>query len=210
MLSAANFMMPNGNSEHIRTGIPANPTTTQKAFLERFLARQRTRRVRPHVHGRIVLDFGCGAHAWAARELSPLCKRIDGVEPTIEPCYVDGIRIMSSLEQVQDSDYDLVLALAVFEHLNPKNLRCILQRLSTLTRAKAQIVGTIPTPLARPVLEFLSYRLGVVDASQISDHKVYYDELWLQEVLSDTPWELYMYQTFQMGLNGFFALNKRP
>jgi hypothetical protein len=184
-------------------------TTTQKAPLERFLARQRTKRVLPHARGRVVLDFGCGAQAWAARELRPYCRRIDGVEPTVAPGDLYGVRIVNRLDQLQQCDYEVVIALAVFEHLYPKDLQQILLQIDACTVPQAKVIGTVPTPPARPVLELLSYRLGLIDASQIRDHKVYYDDLWLTAILRDTPWQMQCYQTFQIGLNSAFVLNKR-
>ncbi len=67
----------------------------------------------------------------------------------------------------------------------------------------------MPTLLARPVLEMLSYHLRLIDASQIRNHMVYYDNLWLPEILSDTPWQLQCYHTFQLGMNSFFMLEER-
>lgn len=186
-----------------------HPHTTQKAPLERFLARQRTKRVRALVQGRTVLDFGCGAQAWSARELKPLCHRIDGLEPTVAPGVVHGIQVVNQLEQLRHHDYEVVIALAVFEHLHPYQLQQVLHQLNAITVPEALVVGTVPTPWARPVLELLSYRLRLIDRSQIRDHKVYYDDLWLPEILNDTPWQLQRYRTFQLGMNSFFVLQKR-
>jgi hypothetical protein len=183
--------------------------TTQNAPLEQFLASQRTRRVRSLVSGRVVLDFGCGAKAWAARNLQPLCKRIDGLEPTLPAGSVHGIQVVPALEQLPQQSYEVVIALAVFEHLDPHVLQQVLHQLHSITTADAVIAGTVPTPLARPILELLSYRLGLIDPSQIRDHKVYYDDLWLAEILRETPWQLKRYQPFQLGMNSFFLLSKR-
>jgi hypothetical protein len=183
--------------------------TTQDAPLEQFLSRQRTRRVRSLVAGHVVLDFGCGANAWAARNLQALCKRIDGLEPTLPAGFVHGIQVVPALEQLQQRDYEVVIALAVFEHLHPHTLQQVLHNLHNITTANAVIAGTVPTPLARPVLELLSYRLGLIDPSQIRDHKVYYDDLWLAETLKRTTWQLQHYQLFQFGMNSFFILNKK-
>ena len=156
----------------------------------------RVKHVRPLVSGRVVLDFGCGANAWAARSLKPLCKRIDGLEPTLSTGIVHGIKIVSVLEQLQENDNEVVIALAVFEHLHPHVLRQVLQQLYAITTPDAVIAGTVPTPLGRPILAFLSYRLGLIDPSQIRDHKVYYDDLWLGELLRGSHWCLRQYNTF--------------
>ena len=161
------------------------------------------------MQSRTVLDFGCGAQAWAARELKPLCRRIDGIEPTVAPGAVHGIQVVNHLDELRHRDYEVVIALAVFEHLHPKDLQQVLHELHAITVPEALIVGTVPTPLARPVLELLSYRLRLINPFQIRDYKVYYDDLWLPEILYDTPWQLQRYRTFQLGMNSFFHLAKR-
>jgi len=187
----------------------AHRRTTQNAPLERFLARQRSRRVSSLVAARVVLDFGCGANAWAARTLQPLCTRIDGLEPTLPAGSVHGIDVVPTLKQLKQNDYEVVIALAVFEHLHPQELQQVLHQLYGITSSDAVIAGTVPSPLARPVLELLSYRFGLIDPSQIRDHKVYYDDLWLAETVKHTPWRLRTHKLFQLGLNSFFVLEKR-
>jgi hypothetical protein len=165
--------------------------------------------VRSIVTERVVLDFGCGANAWAARTLQPLCQRIDGVEPNLPASTLHGIQVVPELDLLHQRDYEVVIALAVFEHLHPRILREVLHKLHSITTTDAVIAGTVPTPLARPVLELLSYRLRLIDPSQIRDHKVYYDDLWLNEILVETPWRLQRYQQFQLGMNSFFVLSKQ-
>lgn len=122
---------------------------------------------------------------------------------------VHGIQVVQELHQLEHHDYGVVMALAVFEHLEPSELQQVLHQLNTITLADALVVGTVPTPWARPVLELLSYRLGLIDASQIRDHKVYYDDLWLALILNGTPWTLKSYHAFQLGMNSMFVLTKR-
>jgi hypothetical protein len=54
----------------------------------------------------------------------------------------------------------------------------------------------------------LSFKLGLIDPSQIRDHKVYYDDLWLKEILGETAWSLSFYKTFQLGLNSLVVLSR--
>jgi hypothetical protein len=96
----------------------------------------------------------------------------------------------------------------VFEHIPPLDLVNVLHHLAKISTPDAIIVGTVPTPLARPVLEFLSFKLGLIDSSQINDHWVYYDDLWLKEILALTPWRMQSYKLFQLGLNSEFILSK--
>lgn len=182
--------------------------TTQDAPLERFLANARSKQIIPFVKNKNVLDFGCGIKAWNANAIYKHCKSIAGVEENYStPQLVGKVNVYPSLSHFSDQrKFDVILALAVFEHIDPFALIKILNRMSTFCTKNAILVGTVPTPQARPVLEFISYRLRLIDESQIRDHKVYYDDFWLSAVVRKTKWSVSSYKKFQLGMNSQFTL----
>ena len=119
------------------------------------------------------------------------------------------LEIFKDIQDLPFNDYEIVLSMAVFEHIDPFILIDILSELTDRTSKNAIIFGTTPTPLARPVLEFLSYKLKLIDESQIRDHEIYYDNFWFNKILSKTNWTLSYYKTFQFGLNSEFILSKK-
>ena len=116
--------------------------------------------------------------------------------------------IKKHLDSLRNQTFDVILMLAVIEHIRPFDFRDLLNEFLNVTDDQGVIVATIPTTKSRPVLEFLSYKLGLIDPSQIRDHKVYYDDLWLNEILADTAWKLSFYKTFQFGLNSLVVLSR--
>jgi len=183
--------------------------TTQKAPLERFLAQQRCKRVRPYVHGKRVLDFGCGVNAWNAISIQNICLSVDGVDRSLHQSgRIHHINLYQDLDEIQAVKYDVIMALAVFEHIKPLQLRSLLESLHRFSHDNTIIIGTVPSRRSRRVLEVLSYKLKLIDRSQIEDHKVYYDDLWMREIVDDTGWILQTFKTFQLGLNCFFELRK--
>jgi hypothetical protein len=184
-------------------------STTQDAPLEAFLARCRCRQVKPYIHDKIVLDFGCGINAWNSIAIQPLCKRVDGVDCSLSSSTIkNGISLYRDDKDIRGFVYDVIMALAVFEHIRPMELRYILNNFLKITHSDSIIVGTVPSPYSRKVLEFLSFKMGLIDRSQIEDHKVYYDEKWLGEIVDGTGWKLESYRSFQLGMNGFFKLKR--
>ena len=186
-------------------------STTQDAPLERLLAASRASRLRKHVSDKKVLDFGCGRHAWAARSIQKIARLVHGVDASL-PCdqlQIDNVLLYQSIQQLPLEDYEVISALAVFEHIPPFDLVSVLHDLAQISSPNAILVGTVPTPLSRPLLEFLSLKLSLIDASQITDHWVYYDDLWLNEIIALTPWIVTSYQLFQLGLNSEFILTKK-
>jgi len=69
----------------------------------------------------------------------------------------------------------------------------------------------VPSKAARPVLEFLAYRLGVVSEAEIRDHKQYYDRRSLIALLRDSGLAIERHRYFQLGMNNFLvATRTRP
>lgn len=192
--------------------------TTQNAPLEKLLRRLRIAQIRPYVQGKNVLDFGCGEDAVTLRHLKALCQNRVGVDiryrglPAQHP--EEGLFLagdFQQLRQIQEEHkfrVETVISLATFEHLWEHELLEVLHSIRTDTDAQ-RIVGTAPTRMAKPVLEFLSYRLHLIDESQIRDHKVYYTASHLTQVVNDGGWRMQTYRTFQFGFNSFFILERR-
>ena len=185
--------------------------TTQNAPLEKLLSYFRYKRTIKFIKNKKVLDFGCGISNWNAKFIGQYPKIIHGVDSSISELKRENssIRIYSEISELPFSDYEVVLSMAVFEHIEPFNLIHILNQIHSKTNKYAIIFGTTPTPLSRPVLEFLSYQLKLIDESQIRDHKVYYDDFWLKSILIKTGWIIKNYKTFQFGMNSEFILCKK-
>ncbi len=184
---------------------------TQKAPLEKLLSYLRYKRTKKFIKNKKVLDFGCGISNWNDKFIGKYPKFIHGIDKIASEMIRENssINIYKEVYELPISDYEIVLFMAVFEHIEPFDLIQILDQISCKTCKNAIIFGTTPTPLSRPILETLSYRLRLIDERQIKDHKVYYDEFWLKSILQKTDWIIQSYKTFQFGLNSEFILCKK-
>lgn len=203
-------------SEQSRQELIEPKTTTQRAPLEALLTTLRTRMILSHVNGAAVLDFGCGRHLKTLRALVSRAKARYGIDSAFvkEKAHKtpDGIGVVGSFDDLRTMlkedgvSINCILSLACFEHLEPAHCREVLKELASISAKEAILVGTVPAPPAKPVLEFLSYRLGLIDRTQIEDHKIYYDQKTLSEMIAGTGWEMVEYRRFQFGMNSFFML----
>lgn len=197
----------------------AAKTTSQKAPLEKLLTYLRIHKIRKFITGSVILDFGCGLHLSALRAVHSSTKKCLGIDSVFKGLPAgtseDGIFYSGSFAEISEelekdqARIDCVLSLACFEHLTQEELRGVLRHLDEICHSEAQIVGTVPTPKAKPVLEFLSYKLGLIDPTQIEDHKVYYNQFLLEAALATTKWRLTHYSVFQFGWNSMFVLRKK-
>jgi len=64
--------------------------------------------------------------------------------------------------------------------------------------------------LAKPILEFLAFKLGVIDRDEIADHKQYFNVAELKELLVKCGFrpEDISAHTFLFGLNNFILAKK--
>lgn len=193
-------------------------TTTQTAPLEKILTILRTRKIIKYAVGKVVLDFGCGAHMRSLEVIGSRAQRRYGLDsffkdekPFTTADGVTGVGSFSDLKDVLKSNGDqitCIISLACFEHMESYELKSVLAVLHEFSSEDAVLVGTVPTPRAKPVLEFLSYKLRLIDPSQIEDHKVYYNRTMFEDVLEGTGWKISEYDLFQFGMNSFFRFTK--
>lgn len=89
--------------------------------------------------------------------------------------------------------------LAVLEHL-PMNSFLFEEAVRVLKR-DGYFILTTPTPMAKPVLEILSYRLHLISEESIREHQHYYTKRELLELMKKHGFEIVKYQKFQFGFN---------
>lgn len=196
----------------------ASKSTTQRAPLEKLLTHLRTRKVLAYTQDAVVLDFGCGAHLKTLRTIGNRANARYGIDSVFKgrdafttPDQISVSGAFSQLSQMlkeHKRTINRIVSLACFEHLEAQELKSVLRELHKVSSDDAVLIGTVPTPPAKPVLEFLSYKLRLIDPTQIEDHKVYYNRRTLENALLGTGWTMQKYRTFQIGMNSFFVFHK--
>lgn len=183
-------------------------------FLEPFLRRRRIARVLPFIKKMPdcrLLDIGCGWEARFLREVAPHIAQGIGIDPKAPPLAEEkGLttfqsRLTGELP-FESASFDVVTMLAVLEHLS--EARAIVAEVWRVLRPGGWFVGTVPGTLAKPVLEFLAYRLNIVNPEEIRDHKAYYSRASLCSLLVESGFSNPGHEYFQLGMNNFFYAQK--
>ena len=121
-----------------------------------------------------VLDLGCGREGKFVKSLKSRVKTAVGIDKKAEPFEDGGISVQRGTFDGEplpfaDGTFDCVTMLAVIEHL--KKRPETLKEARRVLKPGGLLVLTAPTWAAKPVLEFLAFRLGVVDKNEVADHK---------------------------------------
>ncbi|KAA8709813.1 class I SAM-dependent methyltransferase [Helicobacter canis] len=107
-----------------------------------------------------------------------------------------------------NESFEIITMLAVLEHLH--HPQAMLEEIARVLKPDGILLLTVPSHLAKPVLEFLAFRLKIVSEAEIADHKRYYNKRDLRELVASVPeLTLTKHTYFQLGMNNFAIIHKR-
>jgi ubiquinone/menaquinone biosynthesis C-methylase UbiE len=180
----------------------------KEPILEPLLRKMRIRRVLPYIRAYPncrLLDIGCGWEARFLREVEPYIEVGVGLDFKAPEMVEGKIRTerltLTDCLPYADASFDLVTMLAVLEHLDQPE--AILREIHRVLRPGGELVLTVPSKAAQPVLEFLAFRLGMVSRAEIADHKAYYDREALTMLLEEAGLMVATHHYFQFWMNNF-------
>ena len=186
----------------------------KEPILEPLLRRARVAKALPVIRNYPrcqFLDFGCGWEARLLKDVAPYISRgvgIDQKAPAIESEKLATLRAdLESALPFEPHSFDVVAMLAVLEHLSDP-LRALVE-IRRVLRPQGTLILTVPSHAAKPVLEFLAYRLKLVNPAEIADHKRYYGRRDLRELSSQAGFRMCAHRYFQLGFNNFATLQPR-
>jgi ubiquinone/menaquinone biosynthesis C-methylase UbiE len=184
----------------------------KEPFLEPILREMRIRMILPLIRQFPrcrLLDVGCGWEAKLLKSVEPYINSGVGIDfkaPLSDSAKLKTISVtLDDKLPFGDDSFDVVTLMAVLEHLE-KPLEILREIRRVLKKPGSVLVGTVPSRTAKPVLEFLSYRLGIVNEAEIRDHKRYFNKGDLLEIFADAGFQEIRHRYFQFGMNNFFEV----
>lgn len=185
----------------------------QEPILEPLLRKLRMKRILPSIKQYPkcrLLDVGCGWDAVLLREVEPYIDSGVGIDLKAPSIFSGKIKtyqaVLEGSLSFPDNSFDVVTMLAVLEHLD--DAPHIVNEVLRVLTPGGIFIGTVPSKASKPVLEFLSYRMGIVNPDEIRDHKCYYDRFSLKKLLEAGGFYRIQHQYFQLGMNNFFRAHK--
>jgi ubiquinone/menaquinone biosynthesis C-methylase UbiE len=152
----------------------------KEPILEPLLRMFRIKQVLPYINiykNVDLLDIGCGWEAQLLKSIEPFISKGTGIDFKTASIKSKKIRTITTVINkklpFKNNSFTFITLLAVLEHLeNPEE---ILSECSRVLRPGGGMLITVPSWHAKPVLEFLAYKLKLVNADEIMDHKRYYN-----------------------------------
>jgi SAM-dependent methyltransferase len=150
-----------------------------------WLSGHQIRRTVGRLDGKDVADFGCGFQATYMRTVLPRVGSATLVDLTLaddlksrpDVTAIEG-QLPGVLAGLPDRSLDVILCMSVLEHLWEPGQA--LSHFRRLLRPGGVCAVNVPSWAGKRALEFSAFRLGLSPASEMDDHKRYYDprDLW--------------------------------
>lgn len=150
-----------------------------------WLSGRQIRRTVGSIDGKDVGDFGCGYEATYMRSVLAKVRRATLVDIRLADDFksrpnvtaIEG-KLPDVLQALPDQSLHVILCMSVLEHLwEPAEALTHFRR---LLRPGGVCAINVPSWRGKRALEFSAFRLGLSPASEMDDHKRYYDprDLW--------------------------------
>ena len=189
------------------------PTLTDRFGV--WLSARQIRRWIPSFAGQRIGDFGCGFQAAFARTVLDQVASAVLVDVAMAPdlkahakvTAVEG-GLPASLRALPDASLDTIMIVSVLEHLwEPQET---LRECWRLLVPGGRCLVNVPSWRGKRYLEVAAFKLGVSPASEMDDHKMYYDvrDLWPLLVLAGFKPSQITCFSHKFGLNTFAACTK--
>ena len=150
-----------------------------------WLSGHQIRRTVGSLDDKDVGDFGCGFQATYMRTVLDTVRSAtlvdislaDDLKSRPNVTAIEG-KLPGVLEDLPDRSLDVILCMSVLEHLWAPDQA--LTHFRRLVRPGGVLAINVPSWRGKRALEFSAFRLGLSPASEMDDHKRYYDprDLW--------------------------------
>ena len=182
---------------------------TKEPVLESFLATLRYKKIIKHIPANTtVLDLGSGYKGRMLRLLSQKIRSGVGYDFSVtNEKLPSNIKLQSRQVDkklpIKSNSIDVVISLAVIEHVH--NPHTLLKESYRVLKHDGVFLLTSPSICAKPILEFLAFKLGTISKKEIRDHKRYYDNRSLMTELVKAGFQENRIEinNFEFGLNIF-------
>lgn len=169
--------------------------------------------------GAVVADIGCGREGTFLKSHSKKISHGYGFDFRIQTQEDGNISLINNKDldgrlPLDAGSVDDVFLNAVLEHLeDPVG---VISEAARILKTGGRIVMTTPTRISKPVLEFLSYKLNLIDEAEIREHKHYFNKADIRELVRSVndgfggqgKLMLEKYSIFELGFNSLIILRK--
>lgn len=177
-------------------------------ILDRFISYLRDREVQKNNNFKnmSILDFGCGSNFQSIKKKYKKAKEVFLVD-IYSKSFSDGkfsfINYQNNFEflskKLNSKKFDIIIMSAIIEHVDyPEK---IINYLKKYLANDGYFFLTAPSVYSKPILEFLGFKLGIINSDLLSEHQRYYNKKEYDDLSKKTNLNLEKFYFFELKMN---------
>ena len=158
------------------------------------------------LNGKSIIDFGCGSDFQAiSKRYTETSKAvlIDLYGDDFTKNNIKFINYNNNLNKIdielKNEKFDIIILAAVIEHLD--NPEVIIKYLKKFLNKNGYFLLTAPSIYSKPILEFMAFKLNIINADLVKEHKRYYNKHEYIDLAKKTESNLINFKYFLLGMN---------
>jgi hypothetical protein len=156
--------------------------------------------------GKKIIDFGCGSNFQNITKKYSKASRavlIDLYGDDFTKNNIKFINYNNNLNKIdielKNEKFDIIILAAVIEHLN--NPEVIIKYLKKFLNENGYFLLTAPSIYSKLILEFMAFKLNIINADLVKEHKRYYNKHEYIDLAKKTESNLINFKFFLLGMN---------
>ncbi|HEX8974744.1 MAG TPA: class I SAM-dependent methyltransferase [Patescibacteria group bacterium] len=177
----------------------------KEPILENVLSNLRYAKIVRHIPDKAkVLDLGCGYNAGFLSKIAGRNRECFGMDISVnKELVLENVTLiehdLNKKFPLESESFDIVTSLANLEHLENPNFA--LSEIFRVLKPGGILLLTTPSVYAKPVLEFLSYKMRLISENEIRDHKNYFCKTSLVKLGKEVGFSKIKHEYFQFFMN---------
>ncbi len=203
---------------HIHSNHLEHDVTRGFGLFEKLLAKERAKVANSLIPNEFrkgaILDIGCGSFPYFLSStqfnkkfgIDSIIHKKDFIEKNI---VLKTIDVENEKLPFNSDEFDVVVMLAVFEHVRDERLNLLLKDIKRVLKKRGLFIMTTPASWSAPVLWALS-RISLVSKIEIDDHKNFNSPNKIREILENSGFAPNKIRNgyFEFYLNTYFVAEK--
>lgn len=156
--------------------------------------------------GKKIIDFGCGSNFKDILKKYRKASKVILIDIYGKNFSKDNVTYINYnnnfnniYKKLKNTKFDFIFLLAVVEHMHYPEV--VLKKLKKFLSKDGKFIITAPSIYSKPVLEFLAFKIGIINKELVEEHKRYYNLKQHINLAKKSNCNLLKFKYFMLGMN---------
>ena len=156
--------------------------------------------------GKKIIDFGCGSNFKDIFKKYQKASKVILIDIYGKNFSKDNLTYINYnnnfnniYKKLKNTKFDFIFLLAVVEHMDYPE--AVLKKLKKFLSKDGKFIITAPSIYSKPVLEFLAFKIGIINKDLVEEHKRYYNLKQHINLAKKSKCNLLKFKYFMLGMN---------